>query len=77
MDRLTPSDIRNIAFSKPPMGKRGYDERDVDEFLDRVQSTLTDMTAEIASLRAQLGGAPVAGPPRDHRCKFQSERRDS
>jgi len=55
MQRLTPSDVRKIAFRKPPVGKRGYDERDVDEFLDRVESTLTDMCAEIASLRAQLG----------------------
>jgi len=60
MDRLTPSNVRNVAFRKPPIGKRGYDERDVDEFLDRVVSTLTDMSAEIASLRAQLG---IAGGP--------------
>ena len=55
MERLTPSDVRNIAFRKPPVGKRGYDERDVDEFLARVESTLTDTCTEIASLKAQLG----------------------
>ena len=61
MDRLTPSDVHNVAFRKPPVGKRGYDERDVDEFLDRVQSTLADMTAAIAALRSRVGdaGAPV------------------
>jgi DivIVA domain-containing protein len=64
MERLTPSDVRNIAFRKPPIGKRGYDEQEVDEFLDRVESALTDMSAELASLRAQLGDAGGAVPLR-------------
>jgi DivIVA domain-containing protein len=59
VDRLTPFDVRNVAFRKPPMGKRGYDERDVDEFLDQVESTLSDMSAEIAFLRTQLGDIPA------------------
>ena len=31
---LTPADIHNVAFKKPPIGKRGYDEEEVDAFLD-------------------------------------------
>jgi DivIVA domain-containing protein len=33
---LTPADVPNVAFSKPPIGKRGYNEDEVDAFLDRV-----------------------------------------
>ena len=32
---LTPADVHNVAFSKPPIGKRGYNEDEVDAFLDR------------------------------------------
>ncbi|WP_372507313.1 DivIVA domain-containing protein [Mycobacterium heckeshornense] len=37
---LTPDDVRNVAFTKPPLGKRGYNEDQVDAFLDRVEDTL-------------------------------------
>ena len=30
---LTADDVRNAAFSKPPIGKRGYDKKSVDDFL--------------------------------------------
>ena len=33
---LTPADVHNVAFSKPPIGKRGYNEDEVDAFLDLV-----------------------------------------
>ena len=29
---LTPADVHNVAFSKPPIGKRGYNEDEVDAF---------------------------------------------
>jgi DivIVA domain len=68
MPMLTPADIRNVAFGKPPLGRRGYDEEEVDAFLDDVEHTVTALTKEIAALRAQLnhggrGGAedPVLG----------------
>ncbi|MBV9514596.1 MAG: DivIVA domain-containing protein, partial [Mycobacteriaceae bacterium] len=32
--------VRNIAFSKPPLGKRGYHEAKVDAFLDRVEEQM-------------------------------------
>ena len=31
---LTPADVHNVAFKKPSIGKRGYDEDEVDAFLD-------------------------------------------
>jgi DivIVA domain-containing protein len=42
--RLTPEDVRNVAFSKPPIGKRGYNEDEVDAFLDRIEEALRDLT---------------------------------
>jgi DivIVA domain-containing protein len=33
---LTPEQVRNVPFSNPPLGKRGYNENDVDAFLDAV-----------------------------------------
>ena len=38
--KLTPADVRNVAFSKPPIGKRGYNEDEVDQFLDLVETCL-------------------------------------
>ena len=36
---LSPADVHNVAFSKPPIGKRGYNEDEVDQFLDLVEDT--------------------------------------
>ncbi|WP_308102803.1 DivIVA domain-containing protein [Lentzea sp. CC55] len=38
--RLTAADIRNVAFHRPPRGRRGYQESQVDAFLDRIEATL-------------------------------------
>ncbi|MFI5956731.1 TIR domain-containing protein [Cryptosporangium sp. NPDC051539] len=37
---MTPADVRNTAFRKPPLGTRGYAELEVDGFLDRVEEEL-------------------------------------
>ncbi|HEU5475774.1 MAG TPA: DivIVA domain-containing protein [Actinophytocola sp.] len=37
---LTPEDVREVVFDKAPLGKRGYNEQEVDDFLDRVEDTL-------------------------------------
>jgi DivIVA domain-containing protein len=42
MDQDDPE--RRIAFSKPTAGKRGYNEDEVDAFLDRVDAALRDAT---------------------------------
>jgi DivIVA domain-containing protein len=39
---LTPEQVRNMAFSKPPIGKRGYNEDEVDAFLELVEAALRD-----------------------------------
>jgi DivIVA domain-containing protein len=62
---LTPADIHNVAFKKPPIGKRGYDEEEVDAFLDEVESELTRLLEENGALKDTLqrgggGGNPAA-----------------
>ena len=67
---LTPADVHNVAFSKPPIGKRGYNEDEVDAFLDLVENELTRLIDENADLRQRIqeldqelgagGGAVVA-----------------
>src|SRR5258707_13551782 len=62
---LTPADVHNVAFKKPPIGKRGYDEEEVDAFLDEVERELARLIEENNELRAQLerggGGRAPAG----------------
>ena len=43
---LTPSDVQNVAFSKPPIGKRGYNEDEVDTFLDLIGAELARLINE-------------------------------
>lgn len=62
-DRLTPEHIRNVAFSKPPLFKRGYDEDEVDAFLDRVESTLRDRDAFGGLTAADLHNVAFSKPP--------------
>src|SRR5689334_16570282 len=78
---LTPADVHNVAFSKPPIGKRGYNEDEVDAFLDLVEVELSrlieenndlrqqveQLDAQLESARADLEDARVSGPvvPRD------------
>ncbi|ORV08456.1 hypothetical protein AWB95_20085 [Mycobacterium celatum] len=42
---LTPQDVRSVVFSKPPIGKRGYNEDEVDAFLDRIEEALRNPRA--------------------------------
>ncbi|AZA11760.1 DivIVA domain-containing protein [Corynebacterium gerontici] len=51
---LTPADVHNVAFSKPPIGKRGYNEDEVDQFLDLVEDTLAEIQEENDDLRQQV-----------------------
>lgn len=64
---LTPADVHNVAFSKPPIGKRGYNEDEVDAFLDLVESELArliednnDLRNQMEQLEEQLNEAPAA-----------------
>jgi DivIVA domain-containing protein len=48
-DRLTAEQVHNVAFSKPPLFKRGYNEDEVDAFLERVEAVLRDSTGGVSA----------------------------
>ena len=62
---LSPADVHNVAFSKPPIGKRGYNEDEVDQFLDLVEDALAQLQDENEDLQAQVSdlssGAKAGG----------------
>jgi DivIVA domain-containing protein len=67
---LMPADVANVAFSKPPMGKRGYCEDEVDAFLDLVEAELArlieenhDLRNQVEQVDQQLCAAPVDTGP--------------
>ncbi|HZB51313.1 MAG TPA: DivIVA domain-containing protein [Mycobacteriales bacterium] len=63
--RITAADVRAVRFSKPPLGRRGYDEGEVDEFLRLVAESLGqppggsqingDQVHEIAFRKPKIG----------------------
>jgi DivIVA domain-containing protein len=62
---LTPEQVRNVAFSKPPLGKRGYNEAEVDAFLDRVEAALARLTeSHTFAMRVNEESAASAEPIR-------------
>ena len=50
---LTPADVHNIAFSRPRIGKRGYNEQEVDLFIDLVEQELVRHLEEESELRSR------------------------
>jgi DivIVA domain-containing protein len=61
--RLTAADVHNVSFRKPPIGRRGYEEEEVDAFLDEVQRTIADLTAELDQARGAVGAGSATGTP--------------
>jgi DivIVA domain-containing protein len=61
---LTPEDVVNKRFSQTKF-REGYDQDEVDDFLDEVVVELRRLTQENEELKAQLGSgaAPVAAAP--------------
>jgi DivIVA domain-containing protein len=60
---LTPADVHNIAFQKPPIGKRGYDQEQVDAYLDELEQELIRLIEENNEMRnlvARRGAADEA-----------------
>jgi len=51
-----------VVFSKPPMGTRGYNEDEVDDFLDRVEAALQDPTRRTLTLE-QVRTVAFSKPP--------------
>jgi DivIVA domain-containing protein len=42
---LCAEDVRDICFPKPRIGKRGYDEDQVDALLDQIATTIATLDA--------------------------------
>jgi len=65
MALLTADDVLNKKF-QPTKFREGYDQDEVDDFLDEVVNTLRSRDAEIAELKSRLeasdSGAPAAAP---------------
>lgn len=58
---LTPDVVHNMASSKPPLGKRAYNEDEGDGFLEHVEHELHRLYGIIAHLQA----GPAAASPDD------------
>src|SRR3954451_15024930 len=65
---LTPADIHNMAFKKPPIGKRGYDEEEVDAFLDELEQELIRLLEDNEAMHSEVqrAGAGAASAAADH-----------
>jgi DivIVA domain-containing protein len=62
---LTPAEVHNVAFKKPPIGKRGYDEEEVDAFLDIIEVELARLIEENNDLRTRGAGGEDGRVPAD------------
>jgi DivIVA domain-containing protein len=58
---LTPADIHNTEFGKAPLGRRGYDEEEVDALLDEVTQEMIKLLEENEVLQRRAG-RPDARP---------------
>ena len=56
---LTPEDVVNTRFQSTKV-REGYDQDEVDDFLDEVVVELRRLTKENEELRGQVGGGPAA-----------------
>ena len=59
---LTPADVHHVVFNKPTAGKRGYDEDEVDAFVDIVEAELARLVEENNQLRTGRGTAERPAP---------------
>jgi DivIVA domain-containing protein len=54
VQRLTPDGVRRVQFSRSPIGRRGYNEPDVEHFRARVVHEIGQANAEKAAMRQEL-----------------------
>jgi DivIVA domain-containing protein len=61
---LTPAEIHNVEFQRASLGKRGYDEEQVDALLDEATREMIRLLEENDVMQRRLEvDPPVAGPP--------------
>jgi DivIVA domain-containing protein len=59
---VSPEDVHNVAFSKPAIGQHGYNQHEVDAFLDRVEAALRDPTARAGVTPADIHNVAFPKP---------------
>jgi DivIVA domain-containing protein len=60
---VTPEAVHNVAFSKAGRGERGYDEDEVDAFLERVKAALRDPAATGGVTPSDFDNVAFSKPP--------------
>jgi DivIVA domain-containing protein len=60
---LTPADIHNTEFGKAPLGRRGYDEEEVDALLDEVTQEMIKLLEENEVLQRRVGRPDARDQP--------------
>ncbi|GAA2215917.1 hypothetical protein GCM10009850_113850 [Nonomuraea monospora] len=53
-ERLTPAQLRAVVFRRAPLGRRGLDEDQVNNLLDRVEEELSRLAQEKKALSAEV-----------------------
>src|SRR5687767_13355903 len=61
--RLTPADIHNTEFAKASLGRRGYNEEDVDSLLDEATQEMIRLLEENNALQGRLDAVPPSAEP--------------
>ncbi|TFD65223.1 DivIVA domain-containing protein [Cryobacterium ruanii] len=69
---LTPEDVVNKRFQSTKF-REGYDQDEVDDFLDEVVVELRRLTKENEELRGQVGGAPAPAAESEPAVAISSE----
>lgn len=70
---LTPADIHNTEFTRASLGRRGYDENDVDALLDEATAEMIRLLEENDTLRGSLDAAPPPVEPDGRRREVEAE----
>lgn len=60
---VTPEDVHNVAFSKPARGKSGYNEDEVDGYLEHIEATLRDPAVSGGVTPADIRNVTFSKPP--------------
>ena len=60
-ERLNADHVRNVAFARPPFGRRGYNEDEVDAFLAVIEAALRN-PAESALTSERVRGVAFGKP---------------
>jgi DivIVA domain-containing protein len=70
---LTPEDVQNKRFTVVRFGKSGYDEEEVDTFLDEIEAEMRRLLAESDSLRTEAAAAAAAAELAAEQAKAEPE----